>query len=379
MWVLMFDIVYETCPWHTRAALLDDTGRLQSLRYDDEKVLYREGTVCLGVVRRVVESLSAAFVDIGDAVDGFLPLSKLPKDQKSVHEGQKILVRVTRGKEEDKGARLSANVIFDMPQSPIKAPCVLDRGPNALSRSLMDAGVNPVRIWVVDARFRTQVLPIVQETKVFQIDQHEDVDLLDVLDVQLEGVSEDVFNLPSGGRISIEKTKALTSIDVDSYAMNLRDRDRQIYIANLEAAEEISRLCRVLNIGGSVIVDFISMKDKASSKAVVDKMKKSFDETDSRKVEVLKMSRFGLLEFNREKRGEWLFSLLESAEFVAGEILLTLWRHKVPQACTVTARSAVLDVLKERLGGSAGLAYYGAPVSFVSDESLSVRQYTISS
>ena len=375
----MYDIVYETCPWHTRVALLNEQGKLLSVRYDDDSLSYMEGTICLGRVRKVMVGLNAAFVDIGDVEDGFLPLTKLPKDIPSLHEGQAILVRITRGRERDKGARLSANVMMEMPKGDVAVPSILDRGPNALSRSLMDSGVHPVRVWVMDARFRTQVIPTVQETKVYQLDQHEDVDLLDLIDDQLESFSGNQFPLPSGGRMTIERTKALTSIDVDSYSMKMTDREQQNLTANLEAATEISRLCRVLNIGGSVVVDFISMRSKKDAEQVVNQLTEAFNNTDSRKVEVLKMSRFGLLEFNREMLGESMVSLFNSPAFIAGDILLKLWRHRPStKQLVLNVSSEVGTILQQRLTEHMCLAHLGARVDVRTNPSLRLAEYSLS-
>ena len=374
----MYDIVYESCPWHTRVCLLNEKGKLLSVRFEDDTFRYTEGTVCVGRVRKVMKSLNAAFVDIGDLEDGFLPLNKVPKSAPVPHEGQEIIVRITRGRERDKGARLSANVIAELPEESYNVPCILDAGPSALSRVLMDAGVNPVRVWILDARFRTQVLPTVQETKIYQLDQHQDVDLLDVMDDELESLNGSQFKLPSGGRITIERTKALTSIDVDSYAMKMQDRAQQNLKANMEAASEISRLCRVLNIGGSVIVDFISSDNKPDAEKVVNHLKTQFAETDARKVDVLKMSRFGLLEFNREMLGESLLSLLKKPAFIAGDIMLKLWRIR-PNAGTVHIEAApeVADILKGKLDEYVALAQIGARVDVKSDTQKVVTEFSI--
>lgn len=376
----MYDIVYESCPWHTRVSLLNEKGKLLSVRYEDENFNYLEGTVCIGRVRKVMKGLNAAFVDIGDVEDGFLPLNKLPKSIPHLHEGQAIIVRITRGKESDKGARLSANVMMEMPEGEVEVPSIIDAGPSALSRSLMDAGMEPVRVWILDARFRTQVIPTVQETKIYQLDQHDDVDLLDILDEQIDSLSHNTFPLPSGGRITIERTKALTSIDVDSHAMKIEDREKLALKANLESADEIVRLCRVLNIGGSVIVDFISTRNKADTAKIVSRLKDAFDSTDSRKVEVLKMSRFGLLEFNREKLGESLSSLIKKPMFIAGDILLKIWRTR-PSSGTVyiDASPEVSAILQGYLTEYAALAHLGKRVEVRPQESRAVHEFSISS
>ena len=376
-----FDIVYESCPWCRRAALFNDQGKLVSLHHDYEGDVFKEGAVIVGRVRRVVEGIGAAFVDIGDVMEGFLPLKKVPKKMGALVEGQDIVVRITREKVDDKGATLSANVLHDMPDhyGDNKVPYVLEEPPVALSRALMSAGVSPVRVWVNDARFRVEALKFVPETKIFQMDQHEDVDLLDKVDESIESLSGERFHLVGGGMLTIERTKALTSIDVDTGTMTMSSKDDLAFQVNMIAAEEIVRLCRLLNIGGSVIVDFVSMRQKARREQVVSYVKDLFMNTDTFQVEVLKMSRFGLLEFNREKTGKILLNQLETPKAVASEILLNLWRFK-PGAhmhC-VKCSTEVADLLRARLTPSMAIAHLGRPVEIISDMGLTPRVYDIS-
>ncbi len=375
------DIVYESCPWCTRTSLFNEKGKLVSLHHDYEGEVFKEGAVIVGRVRRVAEGLGAAFIDIGDTVDGFLPLKKVPKKMGSLIEGQDIVVRITREKLDDKGATLSANVLHAMPEDSEKqkVPYLLEEPPVALSRALMNSGVAPVRVWVNDARFRVEALKFVPETKVYQIDQHDDVDLLDKVDESIESLSGEKFPLVGGGVLTIERTKALTSIDVDTGTMKMGTKEELAFQVNMIAAEEIVRLCSLLNIGGSVIVDFVSMRAKARREQVVNYIKDLFLNSDPLKVEVLKMSRFGLLEFNREKTGKILLNHLETPKSVACNILLKLWRSK-PGAHLhqVKCSPEVADILNARLTPSTAIAYLGRPVEIISESGYQSGYYQMS-
>lgn len=379
---MYFDIVYESCPWCRRVSLFNEQQKMISLHHDYEGEVFKEGAVIVGRVRRVAEGLGAAFIDIGDIVDGFLSLKKVPKKMGGLVEGQDIVVRIIREKMDDKGATLSANVLHYMPEDSDKetVPYILEEPPVALSRALMNAGVAPVRIWVNDARFRVEALKFVPETKVYQLDQHEDNDLLEKVDESLESLSGEKFNLVGGGMLTIERTKALTSIDVDTGSMRLPNKEELAFQVNMIATEEIVRLCGLLNIGGSVIVDFVSMRSRERGEQVVGHIKDLFSNTDALKVEVLKMSRFGLLEFNRERTGKILLNQLETPRAVAADILLKLWRYK-PGAHVhqVKCSTEVADILNARLTPSTAIAYLGRPVEIISEHAFSSRQYNLSS
>lgn len=377
---MAFDIVYESCPWHHRVSLFNEHKKLLSLHQDIENNTYKEGAVIVGRVRKIETGLNAAFVDIGDIDDGFLSLNKIPKDMGRLCEGQAIVVRIIRERVESKGATLSAKVLHALPEGSLKLPMLLEHAPNALSRCLMDAGSSPVRIWINDARFRVEVLKYIPETKVFQLDQHDDVDFLNMLDDEISLLSGEEFPLLGGGSITIERTKALTTIDIDSGSMTMGNQEDLSFQVNMLATEEIVRLCGILNIGGSVIVDFITMRDGARRTQVANHLRNLFEGRDHRRVEVLKMSRFGLLEFNREKLGVTLLKKLQQPEAIASDILLKLWRDK-PGAKNyrVEASSVVVGILSTKLTTSTCIAYLGRPVEVIIKPELSDDRYAISS
>ena len=358
---MTYHLLYESCPWHTRVALFDEAYTLLSLRFDDPSRQFLEGTVVLGRVRKISTPLDAAFVDIGDEVDGFLPLKTLD-DGKKLTEGEALLVRVARACREDKGALLDARTAANSPEN-VKPPHTVFPPPHALSRALMDAGEHPVQVWLTDDNLREEVKKFVQEDKISLTHPGDDEDLAALLEAQLNTLANPDWDLPSGGRLTMEHTKALTAFDVDVGAATGGRREDVAQRINLEAADEIVRLCRLLDIGGNIIVDFITL-DKVDRKRVRQHILDAFANKDSHKVQVMDISRFGLLEINRQRHGEMLDKLTQKPVYCAGRILLDLWRKKTPPAKGYTLKVApsVADILKQRLTNAASMAYLGCAV-----------------
>jgi ribonuclease E len=108
-------------------------------------------------------------------------------------------------------------------------------------------------------------------------------------------------NLPSGGYIIINTTEALISIDVNSgKATAERNICGTALKTNLEAATEIARQCRLRDLGGLLVVDFIDMEDKRRNTQVERCLREALLE-DKAKVQVGSISGFGLLEFSRQR------------------------------------------------------------------------------
>ncbi len=107
--------------------------------------------------------------------------------------------------------------------------------------------------------------------------------------------------LKSGGYIIIEKTEAMTVIDVNSgrYAAK-QEQELNSLRTNLEAAREMCRQLRLRDIGGLIIVDFIDMQDEKNKKKIYDEIKKELRK-ERAKVTVLPMSEFGLVQMTRQR------------------------------------------------------------------------------
>lgn len=107
--------------------------------------------------------------------------------------------------------------------------------------------------------------------------------------------------LKSGGYIFIEKTEAMTVVDVNSgrYAAK-KDQELNSLRTDLEAAREMCRQLRLRDIGGIIVVDFIDLEDEKNKKKVYDEIKKELRK-DRAKVTVLPMTEFGLVQMTRQR------------------------------------------------------------------------------
>ncbi len=122
---------------------------------------------------------------------------------------------------------------------------------------------------------------------------------------QIEGQIETAFErevkLPSGGSIVIDVTEALVSIDINSSrATKGGDIEETALQTNLEAADEIARQLRLRDIGGLVVIDFIDMQPIKNQRAVENRMREALS-IDRARVQVGRISRFGLLEMSRQR------------------------------------------------------------------------------
>ena len=122
---------------------------------------------------------------------------------------------------------------------------------------------------------------------------------------QIEGQIETAFQrevkLPSGGSIVIDITEALVSIDINSSrATKGADIEETALATNLEAADEIARQMRLRDIGGLVVIDFIDMQPVKNQREVENRMRDALS-MDRARVQIGRISRFGLLEMSRQR------------------------------------------------------------------------------
>ncbi len=125
--------------------------------------------------------------------------------------------------------------------------------------------------------------------------------------------------LKSGGYLFIEKTEAMTVIDVNSgrYAAK-KEQELNSLRTNLEAAREVCRQIRLRDIGGLIVVDFIDLDDEKNQKKIYDEMKKEL-RRDRAKVTVLPMTEFGLMQMTRQRiRQSVQLSFSESCPMCGG-------------------------------------------------------------
>jgi ribonuclease E len=121
------------------------------------------------------------------------------------------------------------------------------------------------------------------------------------IESQIEQAYERTVRLPSGGSIVVDQTEALTAVDVNSSrATKGGDIEETALNTNLEAAEEVARQMRLRDLGGLVVIDFIDMSSGKHQRMVEDRLQQSL-KLDRARVQIGKISRFGLLEMSRQR------------------------------------------------------------------------------
>lgn len=127
-------------------------------------------------------------------------------------------------------------------------------------------------------------------------------------------------SLPSGGHIAIDKTEALTAIDVNTGKfVGKRSLEDTILKTNLEAADEVVRQLRLRDIGGIIVVDFIDMAEQGNRQQVLNRLQAALDR-DRTKTRMSEISRLGLVEITRKNVTEGLYGVLtEPCTCCAGE------------------------------------------------------------
>ncbi len=118
---------------------------------------------------------------------------------------------------------------------------------------------------------------------------------------QIESAYAHKVQLPSGGSLVVDYTEALVSIDINSArATRGTDIEATATNTNLEAADEIARQLRIRDIGGLIVIDFIDMEDVKNQRAVEDRLRDAM-KMDRARIQIGRLSRFGLLELSRQR------------------------------------------------------------------------------
>ncbi len=133
------------------------------------------------------------------------------------------------------------------------------------------------------------------------------------IESQIEAIYERNVRLPSGGSIVVDQTEALTAIDVNSArATKGTDIEDTAFQTNLEAAEEVARQLRLRDLGGLVVIDFIDMSSNKHQREVENRLQNAL-KYDRARVQLGRISRFGLMEMSRQRLRP---SLGESSQIV---------------------------------------------------------------
>ncbi|OAB61939.1 hypothetical protein AY599_18330 [Leptolyngbya valderiana BDU 20041] len=121
------------------------------------------------------------------------------------------------------------------------------------------------------------------------------------IESQIESAFSREVRLPSGGALVIDHTEALLSIDINSArATKGADIEETALQTNLEAADEVARQLRIRDLGGLVVIDFIDMMSKDAQRQVENRLREAL-RMDKARVQIGRISRFGLLEMSRQR------------------------------------------------------------------------------
>ncbi|MGH8618529.1 MAG: ribonuclease E/G [Burkholderiales bacterium] len=160
--------------------------------------------------------------------------------------------------------------------------------------------IDTEEIYTQTKHFMSLVMPEYENRVKFY---HDDVPLFSRFQIehQIESAYSRQVTLPSGGAVVIDHTEALVSIDVNS-AKSTRGHDIEetAFRTNTEAAEEIARQLRLRDLGGLIVIDFIDMENQRNQREVENTLRDSL-RFDRARVQMGKISRFGLMELSRQR------------------------------------------------------------------------------
>ena len=253
-----------------------------------------------GVSRRIVgadrdlarKSLSA--IDVPDGMSVILRTAGIDRSAEELAWDLENLLAVWQA---------ILNVVLERP-----SPFLIYRESNAVVRALRDYLTNEIGEILIDndatykeaTEFVEQVMPHnLRKLKLYA----DPVPLFTRFQIesQIESAFAHNVTLPSGGSIVIDHTEALVSIDINSArATKGSDIEATALNTNLEAADEIARQLRIRDLGGLIVIDFIDMGPQKNQRAVENRLREAVRQ-DRARVQIGKITRFGLLEMSRQR------------------------------------------------------------------------------
>jgi ribonuclease E len=195
------------------------------------------------------------------------------------------------------------NVVLERP-----SPFLIYRESDSVVRALRDYLTNEIgEILIDDEQTYKDAVEHVEQTMPHNIKKIKHyVDPVPLftrfqIESQIESAFAHTVHLPSGGSIVIDHTEALVSIDINSArATKGGDIEATALNTNLEAADEVARQLRIRDLGGLVVIDFIDMGPSKHQRDVENRLREAVRQ-DRARVQIGKISRFGLLEMSRQR------------------------------------------------------------------------------
>nr|WP_295382251.1 ribonuclease E [Pseudoxanthomonas sp.] len=215
------------------------------------------------------------------------------------------------------------------------------------------------------------------------------------IESQIEGAYERNVRLPSGGSIVVDQTEALTAIDVNSArATKGGDIEETAFHTNLEAAEEVARQLRLRDLGGLVVIDFIDMSSNKHQREVENRLQNAL-KYDRARVQLGRISRFGLMEMSRQRLRPSLgessqivcprcdgHGRMRSVESLSLSIIRVAEEHAMKENTGQVLVQAPVEIanflLNEKRGALREIeTRHDAPIIIVADEALHTPHYEV--
>src|SRR5260363_20045 len=302
----------------------------------------RKGNIYKGVISRIEPSLEAYFVNYGEERHGFLPFKEIAPQYLPEHSGARDSQIAETLREGQELRETMAQLPLPEGTSLIARTAGINRSVEELQwdlnylsqlwRAVQEAAASapaPFLIYLesslVIRAIRDYFQPDISEILVdtAEIEEqarafvgtvmpdnlhkvkryHDDVPLFSRFQIehQIESAYARTVLLPSGGAIVIDHTEALVSIDVNSArATKGADIKETALRTNLEAADEAARQLRLRDLGGLIVIDFIDMESQKHQRDIEQRLKDAIRH-DRARVQMGKISRFGLMELSRQR------------------------------------------------------------------------------
>ncbi|WP_129137244.1 Rne/Rng family ribonuclease [Luteimonas sp. YGD11-2] len=215
------------------------------------------------------------------------------------------------------------------------------------------------------------------------------------IESQIENAYERTIRLPSGGALVIDQTEALTAVDVNSArATRGGDIEETAFHTNLEAADEVARQLRLRDLGGLVVIDFIDMSSSKHQREVENRLQNAL-KYDRARVQLGRISKFGLLEMSRQRLRASLgessqivcprcdgHGRMRSIESLSLSIIRVAEEHAMKDNTGQVLVQAPVEIanylLNEKRGALAEIEKrHAAPIVIVADEQLHTPHYEV--
>lgn len=242
------------------------------------------------------------------------------------------------------------------------APCLIYEEGNLIKRAIRDLYTKDIDEIIIEGNESYRMakdfmkLLIPSHAKRVQPYKEDDVPLFQrhQVESQLDAMHDNVVPLRSGGYLVLNQTEALVAVDVNSgKATRERNIEETALNTNLEAAEEIARQLRLRDLAGLVVIDFIDMEVNRNN-AKVERQLKEAMKSDRARIQIGRISPFGLLELSRQRLRP---SLMETSSEICSACGGTGHRRSVGSAALSVVRAIEEEALKRR---SSALTVYVA-------------------